>query len=481
VIDFPTVVTTARQELGLPALGPSEGHVQAPATSLQLPPPDPDDPFRRAIRSLGSKPRAAAQALADAAAGATAAGDRQVAANALLSALYVDAVRYGEPNMPRAPRVTGNRVDLLVRNEQFLPRLYEDLAAARSSITVNQFNWEPDGSGERVVELLERKAREGVDVRVLVDGSGFKERGDDVADAMERRLEAAGVRFERTGGFRLRGSGFEHRKLYTIDDRVAYTGGLGLGAKYDSWTDLMVRMEGPVAAVAAASALASHTQHQGEVDPSLRRRVLPIYDTLKTAALGTGTLAATAPRSGPLADGRAAVTLLDNRPSEDLAATEAFLRDAAAATDRFWATSTYLTTDVAADALIDAARRGVDVRLLVSSLEAGNDRPYLLLGRPRYRDMVAAGVKIYEYPTILHAKSWLRDDDVAAVGSMNLSRSSMARSRELSARVEDPGFAQAYARFHEEARERARLVTPDQLGGVVESAARVLKRLGLEF
>lgn len=506
-MELPTMITAARRELGLPDVGPDVAPLAgattrpvagimtlaatAPAAAQGAAALAPQvDAIHATIQSLGGRSRPATQALAELANGEpTVIGPdqlpadpaRQRAARAMLSSLYVDAAQHGEASMPRAPKLDGNRVDLLVRNEQYLPRLYEDLEGAKHSITVNQFNWEPDGSGERVAALLEQKARVGVDVRVLVDGYGIRERGADVADVLQQRLESAGVRFRRTGGMRPGGSGFEHRKLITIDDDVAYTGGLGFGSKYDGWTDLMVRIQGPAAALAAANSLASHTQHQGAHDAALPSRLGSLHRRITDAVTGAGQLQPGSVTPAPLADARAAVTLLDNRPGTDLASSEAFLRDVAAAKHRLWATSTYITTPVAADALIAAAKRGVDVKLLMTGPKAGNDQKMLALGRALYRPLIDGGVELYEYPSILHSKSWVKDDDVAAVGSMNLSRSSMARAREITARVEDPAFAATYARFHEDTRAGAELVTRDQVGGVAVAAAGLLGKLGIHF
>ncbi len=336
--------------------------------------------------------------------------------------------------------------------------------------------------------MLTTKARAGLDVRVVVDGHGINERGKHTANALQRSLEDAGVKFVRSGGLRPGGSGWEHRKLITVDDNVVYTGGLGFGAKYDSWTDLMTRVEGPAAAVAAASALGTHRTLRGPGDESLRERLRGLHTRIQDAIQGPRQLHATAPSTTAFtggtagqSDANAAVTMLDNRPGEDLAATEAFLCDAASAKRRFWASSTYITTSIAANALITASKRGVDVKLLVTSPRAGNDSKQIVLGRALYADLIDAGVEIFEWPGILHAKSWLRDDDVAAVGSMNLSKSSMARAREAVSRVEDPSFAASYARFHSETRAGAHLVQRDEVDGLGLRVVGLLGKMGLQF
>jgi phosphatidylserine/phosphatidylglycerophosphate/cardiolipin synthase-like enzyme len=98
-----------------------------------------------------------------------------------------------------------------------------------------------------------------------------------------------------------------------------------------------------------------------------------------------------------------------------------------------------------------------------------------------YDELIDAGVELFEWPGILHGKSWVKDDDVAAVGSMNLSKSSMARAREIVARVEDPTFAETYAKFHTETRAGAHKVTKDEVGGLALDALGLLTMVGIQF
>jgi cardiolipin synthase len=454
----------------------------------QIAPVSRHDQIHETVESLGGKFRPYTQALADVANGthnvigsSPADPAAQVTAARQLGSLYVDAIEQGASAMPRAPRVEGNKVDLLVRNEEYLPRLYADLDNAKRSITINQFNWEPDGSGMRVFDALKRKALEGLDVRVMMDGYGINERGKETANNMQVQLARVGVKFVRTDGLKPGGTGFEHRKLITIDDDVTYTGGLGFGKKYDTWTDMMVRIEGPAADVAAGTQLATYKTLTGQLDDRARARAEQIRRTLTGAAGGIADLRDGPPRSGPLAQAKAAVTFLDNTPKVDLASTEAFLRDVASAKNRVWATSTYLTSSVAKQALIDAAKRGVDVKLLTTGPEAGNDAKNIQLGRSMFGELLDAGVELYEYPSILHGKSWLIDDGIAAVGSMNLSKSSMARAREITARVEDPGFAARYAAFHEKTRGEARKLSRDMVDSAGLKALSLLGKLGLQW
>jgi cardiolipin synthase len=463
------------------------------------------DAIGATLRRFGSKPRSATATLAAIASGelptpmrpsvrgARPASETARAASTLLGTMYAEAAAHGQASLPRAPRTSANSIELLVRNEQYLPRLYSDLERAKRSVTITQFNFEPDGGGRRVADILKARAQAGVDVRIIVDGYGFGQVGKQRAAAFERELVDSGIKIIKSRSpLQLGHDGWEHRKLIVIDDDVLFTGGLGFGEKYDSWTDVMARITGPTAAVAASNALASWRDITGSLDPAARSRLQVVSSRLQQA---TGpTLAArgasllktadepTASFGTPIRDARAGVHLLENRPGSDLAATEAFLRDAQAAKHRFWATSTYITSSDAARALADAARRGIDVRLLVTGMEAGNDVKQIRLAHTLYDEMLEAGVKIGELPTVLHAKTWVRDDDVAAVGSMNLSRSSMARSRETTARVEDPQFTRSVAEFFTTTEQRTKPVRPHQYDSPSHAIINTIRRVtGFEF
>jgi cardiolipin synthase len=485
---LPKTLIDSRIDLGAPRQLPAQAVGPSAGAGIDVTISPTRDAIQQVVSGLGGKPRPFTQALADVANGTrniigSAPADEATRSSAAtqLGNLYADAIEQGANSLPRAPRVPGNKVDLLVRNEQYLPRLYDDLDHATRSITINQFNWEPDGSGLRVADVLRRKAVEGLDVRVMVDGYGINERGKDTANNLQVSLARAGVKFIRTDGLKPGGNGFEHRKLITIDDNVSYTGGLGFGKKYDTWTDMMVRVQGPAAADAAATQLATYRSLTGSVDQGVLARTESIRRAITGATSGAGALADGPPRSGALSQARAAVTFLDNTPKVDLAATEAFLRDVASAKHRVWATSTYLTSTDAKNALLDAAKRGVDVKLLTTGPEAGNDAKNIQLGRAMFGELLDAGAELYEYPTILHGKSWLIDDGIAAVGSMNLSKSSMARAREITARVEDPGFAASYARFHEEARAKAHQLTKDNVDSFGLKALNLVNKVGIQW
>jgi len=348
--------------------------------------------------------------------------------------------------------------ELLFRNERFLPRLLSDLDdPGVKSVLIHQFNWEDDGSGRQMIDRLKRLAQEGKDVRVMVDAWGFRERGWGEARRVEQELVGSGVQMQRSWPM-VPGQGWEHRKVINIEfeaaSPVTYLGGLGFGRKYDTWSDLMVRLRGPVADASALQSIATWRDLTGPVDARLGAQAVRHVEQLAHGARLRGDLpGATLGANAGAEQAQGGAALLTNQPGVRLAATEAFLQDARTAQRRLWVTSTYVTSPEAVDALSAASRRLAAqgspnaVRMVVAGPTSGNDLNVIKLARTFYRQLLDAGVEITERPEMLHAKSWLADDTVT-VGSMNLSHSSMTRAREVMARIDDPRLREEYESLH---------------------------------
>jgi cardiolipin synthase len=220
----------------------------------------------------------------------------------------------------------------------------------------------------------------------------------------------------------------DHRKILVVDRRVAFTGGLNIAEEYGSprrrpgeaWRDTHLRAEGPAAwemAVVFAEAWTRVGGQPLEIEP------LPA-----TAAQAPG----------------ARVLVLDSRPFRGHAQTAAVLAaTVGAARDRVWITNAYFAPGRAAIAvLITAARRGVDVRLLVPG---NTDVPLLRhAAHGYYADLLAAGVRVFEYQgEVLHAKSFVADSYVTIVGSSNLDYRSFSFNAECNLVTLDRAVAKA--------------------------------------
>jgi cardiolipin synthase len=321
----------------------------------------------------------------------------------------------------------GNKVDPLIEYGEWLPRLYVDLWKAQQTIDIVEYNWEPTGVGSAVTELLKRKTAAGIEVNVMIDGYGSLGKDSRVpkerAQAWVDDMRAAGINVQvNDPGFHINplNMHLDHRKIFVVDDKVAYTGGLGLansGDKYAMWHDLMVRMEGPVAAQTAAEFIGSWVDGGGTVT---QRQHDLILNTMRN----------------PIVSGNGTVRGLPNEIEGRKDATDDFYHQASIAQDRFWVETPYIGDPKIAEALKQTAQRGVDVVVIVPSPESHTNGPFLRVSRSYYKDLIAAGVRVYEYPRMLHAKVWISDDRLT-MGSTNLSHGSFATYDEYSVAIRD--------------------------------------------
>lgn len=377
-------------------------------------------------------------------------------------------LRLGERLTGEAP-ADGNRVSLVSSNVQAAQRVREAIRGARRSIWAEYYMVKNDATGRAFLELLTARAREGLDVRLLYDAVGSW----GIDGAALKALRAAGGRVEvflpinplrRRWAIHLR----NHRKILVVDGDVAMTGGMNIGDEYSGarlrrrekpWRDTLLVVEGPAAAVfgdvfAEDWCFATGTEDFVEV-PS-------------PAPAGASTLVAVLP-SGPDQEANA------NRL--------AYFAGITSAVERCWIASPYFIPDGPTNrALVTAALRGVDVRIL---LPAKND--VRLMGpaaRSYYHALVRAGARIFEYqPAMLHSKLMIVDGRWALVGSANVDIRSFWLNFEISALVFDPAFTADVEAQYEKDVAQSREVTAVILEGrgffaaLGESLARLMSPL----
>lgn len=158
------------------------------------------------------------------------------------------------PAQDRGCAAGGNAIWSTKDGEEFLGRLLQDIAAARSTVEMEYYWFDTDQSGRKVREALMAKAQEGVTVRVIMDNLVTPTRPEAFYDKMRK----AGVQllyvhdFKKMGPFKALGSVFgprDHRKIAVIDGQVSYTGGMNFyDAALREWKDTQVRVEGPASA-----------------------------------------------------------------------------------------------------------------------------------------------------------------------------------------------------------------------------------------
>jgi cardiolipin synthase len=302
--------------------------------------------------------------------------------------------------------------------------LEQAVRGARHSVHVDVYIWKPGAPGERLAELLCRRAREGVAVRILVDPVGSR----GFEEALYRPLVEAGCevryfRAPRRPHFSI--TGRNHRKLVVVDGRIGFTGGFGIappwcgdGLSPDAWRDSNVEAEGPVVRQMQA-AFAAHWLEAGGA-------LLPRADL---------------ERAQPAGRARAAyVTSMDVKGrSQARWVTHIALM---AARRRAWIANAYFVPPpeiLGAMSLLPG--RGVDLRLLLPG--SYNDHPIVtVLQRRLYPHLDRNGTTVYEYqPSMMHAKTMLVDDRLVVVGSINLDYLSMEWLEEGSLVADDERFA----------------------------------------
>ncbi len=343
----------------------------------------------------------------------------------------------------------GNEITLLNSGAEFFPALCAALAAARHSVHLETYIFNLDDTGCRVLDALAAACARKVRVRVVVDGFGSQAQ----AAALGQRLHAMGAGYRiykplPPGGWRRRLSPSHlrrlHRKTAVIDRRIGFVGGInmlddtfdvpddGLGPL--PRFDFAVRLRGPlvddVLRAQRTLWLRLGWRHPDDQEGFQRRLARLMQQRARRRPV---TPAAAHPGR------RAALVLRDNlrfvRKIERvyLAALRAARDDVLIANAYFFPGRRLRI------AMMDAARRGVRVRLMLQG------RPEYRLqhwaSRHMYAELLAGGIVLYEYqPSYLHAKVAVIDDK-AMVGSANLDPFSLFLAREANVWIDDAGFA----------------------------------------
>ncbi len=322
------------------------------------------------------------------------------------------------------PLVVGNRSRLLVDGPQTHAAMFKAMESARIAIELETYILEAGEIGERLAVLLERKRKQGVTVRVLYDGVGSL---TTPAEYFER-LRAAGVAvcaFNPVKPAQVHNlNNRDHRKILVVDRRVAFTGGINISQVYssgsfsggsrrpdpkqDGWRDTHIELQGPV------------------VDS-----MLDLFESAwKRQRCEGESKSRTAPPPRKAGDATMRVIAQDPQTERNEIYVEV-LSAISHAEQHAWLTFGYFVPDPQTIlALQAAARRGVDVRILVPS--QSDVWLTLYAGRSHYTDLLEAGVRIFERKdAVLHAKTAVVDGVWSTVGSSNLDWRSFVHNYEV--------------------------------------------------
>jgi len=331
-----------------------------------------------------------------------------------------------------SPLTVGNKVTLLRDGEASFRAIFRVIQGAKEHINLEYFTFEDvEQDGRHLADLLVEKQAAGVQINIIYDSAGSRS----TPQALFDRLKQAGVNslqfnpidpFQAKTGYSLNNR--DHRKLLIVDGATAIIGGVNISQVYSSnvfssdaskdakardfWRDTDLQLEGP--AVADLQRLFLDTWARQRGDPLKQSNFFP--ENKGTGNQVVGVIGSTPTRAVPIYY----ITLLSA------------IRNAES---RIWLTTAYFVpTHQELEDMIDAARRGVDVRLMLPSHSDSGSA--LNIGRSHYADLLKAGVKVYEIrDVILHSKTAVIDSVWSVVGSSNFDGRSVLFDDEVDAVV----------------------------------------------
>jgi cardiolipin synthase len=336
--------------------------------------------------------------------------------------------------------VAANDVTLLESGTAFFPALLAAIDAARYDILFETYIWAEDATGDQVRDALIRAAGRGVKVRVVADWFGT---GHLVARRLGGAFADGGVHYRIFNPWFRRGTARSHRKIAVVDREIAFVGGINVN---DDWLcdyDPKKRLPAPRwdFAVEVRGPLVAQIHHEAQAQwarvghMNIIRR-LGLFREMRKQPIGLG--------ERPM---QAAFVVRDNLRNRRTIQRAYLLALGRAKRSVLVANPYFAPGRKLREALAQAARRGVDVRLLIG---VGEFRLQDMVAHSFYPKLLAAGVKVYEYrKTQLHAKVAVVDDDWATVGSSNCDGLSLFVNQEANVVVRDQGFASTVRRHVE--------------------------------
>ena len=294
--------------------------------------------------------------------------------------------------------------------DDMFPDMLRDMKNARRSIYIEYFIIEPGQMWDAMMAVLEDKLRQGVDVRVMYDDLGSI---SSFNFSNARELTQKGIpcvpfnpllALKGTANYR------DHRKMLIVDNEIAYSGGINLSDRYINlehpyghWKDTGFRLT-------------------GEGVHSFTHMFLTFWNAfaLKKGETGTPMPALQDSDEAPREADGYVLSYYDSPLEHDATSNQLFIDLLSQSTDYAWFFTPYLMLgDDLMAAMLTAARRGVDVRIIMPGIP--DKKLIFRMSHSFYQVLLNGGVKIYEYtPGFVHAKSFVSDDRVATIGTVNL-------------------------------------------------------------
>lgn len=324
------------------------------------------------------------------------------------------------------PILGGNRVDTLKNGDEIFPAMLEAIRSARHNIDFETYVYWSGQIGRDFANAIAERARAGIKAHVLLDWVGSQKMEKVALDTMRD----AGARVEFYHPLRwytvARMNNRTHRKILVVDGRVGFTGGVGIAEEWtgnaqdpEHWRDMHYRVVGPAVAQMQGVFLDNWMKVTGEVAHGV-----DFFPALAGA-------------------GESDAQMFESSPSGGSASMELMylLAIVAAKREILLEAAYFIPDDLTSQALLDARKRGVDVRVIVPG-KYNDAKVTRYASRNTWGPLLDAGVKIYEFqPTMFHCKVMVVDGLFTSVGSTNFDNRSFRLNDEASLNVFDAGVA----------------------------------------
>ena len=351
-----------------------------------------------------------------------------------LSALIPSIVGVTQGNLDQ-----GNKIEVTQDGDGFWPLLMRDIAAARETVHIESYIWWDGAMPKQLAQLLARKAREGVEVRLLIDASG----GHKMSGDTEKVMTSAGVHVARFHPLRISNAGRinnrDHRKQMIIDAHIGYLGGYGIADEWTGhaqdkkhWRDTGLRVEGPIVNRMQGAFCENWIEETGEVPAGEK-----YFKRLPAMGTTPAHLAYTSP-TGSVSSVQVLYYLAIKAARHEIIIENPYL----------------LPDKDAIAAMEEAVKRGVSVKILVPATKSTDSPIVQHASHHLFGTLLKRGVRVFEYqPTLAHQKLMVVDGLWSCVGSTNFDDRSFQLNDELSMGVVDAAIAgQLIAAFNDDAR-----------------------------
>lgn len=307
------------------------------------------------------------------------------------------------------PVYKNTRTEYYSSGEEMFPAMLAALEAARHFIFLEYFILDKGTMFDQVIEVLERKVKEGVEVRLIYDDMGCI---TTMPTHFYRALQAKGIKCAAFNPFRpilsIVMNNRDHRKIFVVDGKVAFTGGINIADEYINqtlrfgyWKDTGIRLE-------------------GEAVWSFTCMFLEMWDYIVHSSEDYRKFMPQVYQSEPFESDGFVQPYGDTPLDKENTGENVYMNIISKAKKYVYIFTPYLIVDnEMLTTLCNAAKCGVDVRIVTPGIP--DKKLVYLLTQADYRRLIENGVRIYQYtPGFLHAKSFVCDDTIATVGSINM-------------------------------------------------------------